>query len=149
MAPPGAATLEASATPDPRTAGSPLAAELNAPGGDALHDVKTLNAIIRQYLRILHNRQGLPIGDDIDLGRVLTGHNPMHFVLIPAGHPALAADGHLRDRWGTRYFIHPIAYGTFEVRSAGPDRKLFTKDDLVDAPAAGPQMDISGEGGGR
>lgn len=129
-------TAALTATPDPRTAGSPLAAELNAPGGDALHDVRALNAMIRQYLRILHNRQGLPIGDDIDLGRVLTGHNPMHFVLIPPGHPALGADGHLRDRWGTHYFIHPLGYGSFEVRSAGPDRKLFTADDLVDTPAS-------------
>lgn len=120
--------------------GSPLAAELNDPAGDALHDVQTLNALIRQYLRILHNKQGLPIGDDMDLARVLRGHNPMKFELIPAGHPALASDGHLRDRWGTPYFIHPIGYGAFEVRSAGPDRKLFTRDDVVDAPATRPRM---------
>ena len=115
-------------------AGSPLAAELNTPGGDGLHDVQPLHALIRQYLRILHHRQGPPIGDDTDLAHVLTGHNPMRLIFVPPGNPALSADGHLRDRWGTPYFIHALGYGTYEVRSAGPDRKLFTTDDLVDGP---------------
>jgi hypothetical protein len=118
---------------DPDLAGgSPLAAELNSPDGDGLHDVRTLRALIRQYLRIMRNRRGPPIGDDIDLARILTGHNPMNLAFLPPGHPALSADGRLRDRWGTPYFIHPLGYGAFEVRSAGPDGKMFTQDDLVD-----------------
>jgi hypothetical protein len=125
------------AAASPGSAGSPLAADLNSPDSDAMHDVKTVHALLRLYLRALHHRQGPPIGDDIDLAHVLTGHNPMHFVIIPAGNPALSADGHLIDRWGTPYFIHPIGYGVFEIRSAGPDRKLFTGDDIVDGPAAG------------
>jgi hypothetical protein len=144
---PPAATPSPSASPDPLSAGSPLAAELNAPGGDAGHDVRTLHALLRQYLRILHQYQGPPIGDDIDLARALTGHNPMGLVVIPPGNPALSADGHLRDRWGTPYFIHPIGYGAFEIRSAGPDRKLFTADDAVDGPAGGvePHTEIPDE----
>jgi hypothetical protein len=34
-----------------RTRGSPLAAELNARGFDAQHDVATLHAMLRQYLQ--------------------------------------------------------------------------------------------------
>lgn len=123
---------------DPRRAGSPLAAELNAPTGDAAHDVETLHALLRQYLRHLHGRQGLPIGNDSDLARALTGHNPMNLIVIPASHPAITSDGHLRDRWGTPYFIHPRGNNAFEIRSAGPDRKLFTNDDAVtNAPQKG------------
>jgi hypothetical protein len=119
---------------DPRRAGSPLAAELNAPTGNAAHDVETLHALLRQYLRHLHQQQGLPIGNDTDLARALTGHNPMHLIVIPANHPAITSDGHLRDRWGTPYFIHPRGNDAFEIRSAGPDRKLFTMDDVVENP---------------
>ncbi len=138
-------------SPDPLSAGSPLAADLNAPGGDAVRDVQTLHELLRQYLRILHHGQGPPIGDDIDLARALTGHNPMGLVAIPPGNPALSADGHLRDRWGTPYFIHPIGYGAFEIRSAGPDRKLFTADDAVDGPAGGiePHTEIPDDTPGR
>lgn len=124
----------ASATPAVRSASSPLAAELNAPASDARHDVATLHAILRQYFRILHGRRGSPIGNDSDLVRVLTGHNPMKLAVLPPDHPAITADGRLRDRWGTPYFIHPRGNLAFEIRSAGPDRKLFTADDLVENP---------------
>jgi hypothetical protein len=118
-----------------RTAGSPLAAELNAPNSDAQHDVAALHTMLRQYFRLLHGRQGRPLGNDSDLARILTGHNPMKLVILPPGHAALSADGRLRDRWGTPYFIHPRGHGAFEIRSAGPDRKLFTADDAVENPA--------------
>ena len=121
---------------DARTRGSPLAAELNAPGFDAQRDVATLHAMLRQYLRALHGRQGHPIGNDSDLVRVLTGHNPMKLVVLPPTHSALTPDGRLRDRWGTPYFIHPRGRQAFEIRSAGPDRKLFTADDLIENPGA-------------
>ena len=128
---------------DSRSAGSPLAGELNATTGDAMHDVETLHGLLRQYLRHLHRRQGLPIGNDSDLARALTGHNPMHLVVIPPNHPAITADGHLRDRWGTPYFIHPRGNNAFEIRSAGPDRKLFTNDDAIANP---PREEIDSEG---
>lgn len=128
---------------DPRSAGSPLAAELNATGGDAAHDVETLEALLRQYLRHLHHRQGRPIGNDSDLAYVLTGHNPMKLVVLPPDNRALGKDGRLRDRWGTPYFIHPRGNGAFEIRSAGPDRKLFTADDIV-ANSGGSQTETAG-----
>lgn len=121
-------------SPDARTAGSPLAAELNAATGDAVHDVQVLHAMLRQYLRNLHRRQGLPIGNDADLARALTGHNPMKLVVIPGNHPAISQDGRLRDRWCTPYFIHPRGNNAFEIRSAGADRQLFTTDDVVENP---------------
>ena len=111
-----------------------LADQLNAAGVDPAQDVIMRHRIITQYQRALQHRQGSPIGDDIDLARVLTGRNPMRQVFIPATHPALSSDGHLLDRWGTPYFLHPRGNGAFEVRSAGPDRKLFTADDLVANP---------------
>jgi len=131
----GKASPESVPSPIVTGSGLAIAAELNAPGQDATHDVQTLHAMLRLYLRALHHRQGPPIGDDIDLARVLTGHNPMHFVIMASDHPALAKDGHIRDRWGTPYFIHALGYGIFEVRSAGPDQKMFTADDIVDGGA--------------
>jgi hypothetical protein len=112
-----------------------LADDLNAPGSEPQRDVEILHSLVRQYLRRMHQRRGHPIGDDIDLAHVLTGHNPLKLVILPPEHPALTADGHLRDRWGTPYFIHPRGRDAFEIRSAGPDRKMFTADDLVANPS--------------
>ena len=91
--------------------------------------------MLRQYFRFLKNKQARPIGNDSDLARVLIGNNPMKLVVLPPNHSALGADGRLRDRFGTPYFIHPRGHLAFEIRSAGPDRKMFTDDDLVENPA--------------
>ncbi|MDB6118546.1 MAG: hypothetical protein JWO08_2327 [Verrucomicrobiaceae bacterium] len=111
-----------------------LATQLNAPGGDPARDVILLHQILSQYQRALQSRQGTPIGDDVDLARALKGHNPMRLAFLPPTHSALAGDGHLLDRWGTPYHLHPRGKGAFEVRSAGPDGKLHTKDDFVANP---------------
>jgi hypothetical protein len=118
-------------TPATTPESSPLAAELNGPQSTARRDVEIVQLLLHQYLRRLHQRQGPPIGDDIDLARALTGKNPLHLALLPADHPAITADGHLRDRWGSPYFIHAKGRDAFEIRSAGPDRKLFTGDDII------------------
>ena len=119
----------------PRRVATSLAAKLNAPDSTAAEDVVVLHGMLRQYLRFLKDRQARPIGNDSDLARVLIGNNPMKLVILPPDHPALGADGRLRDRFGTPYFIHPRGRLAFEIRSAGPDRKLFTDDDLIENPA--------------
>lgn len=111
--------------------GSPLAAELNAPDQDAEKDVLVLQQLIGQYLTALQGKPGRPIGDNMDLTRALTGNNRLKMVAIPPGHPALGTGGRLLDRWGTPYHLHPVGGGLFSVRSAGPDRRLFTADDVV------------------
>lgn len=115
---------------------SPLAAELHSAKYPPQHDVDTLHTLVRQYLRRLGQRQGLPIGNDSDLASVLKGQNPMKYASVPPDHPAFATGGRLCDRWDTPYFVHPVSAGDFEIRSAGPDRKMFTADDLVADPTA-------------
>jgi hypothetical protein len=142
--PPAEAATPAPAARPPREAGSPLAAELNSPTSDAARDVETLHALLRQYFVFLQRRPGHPIGNDTDLARVLTGHNPMKRVVLPPTHPALSPDGRLRDRWGTPYFIHPRGGGAYEIRSAGFDRKLFTADDAIANPPPGRAEPVEG-----
>jgi hypothetical protein len=111
-----------------------LADRLNNPLLAATEDVKTLFSISDSYFLNLQNRQGLPIRDDIDLAKVLTGKNPLKLVFLPPDHRAISSDGRLLDRWGTPYFIHPISGRLLEIHSAGPDRKMFTDDDLIAPP---------------
>lgn len=133
----------AAPSPSPRIISTHLVLLLNAPNGNPQQDVESVSALIRLYTRAVRNRQSLPIGDDRDLVRVLTGHNPIHAVFLPPGHPALSADGRLVDRWGTPYFLHALGRNVFEVRSAGPDRILRTADDIVDgAPMKNQRTDI-------
>ena len=111
--------------------GSPLAARLNAPETPPAQDVVILRDLVSQYVTALQRRAGPPIGDDADLARALTGRNPLKLAVIPGDHPAISAEGRLLDRWGTPYHIHARSSQSFEFRSAGPDKRLFTGDDLV------------------
>ncbi|HYF35266.1 MAG TPA: hypothetical protein VD994_08270 [Prosthecobacter sp.] len=111
--------------------GSPVAAKLNAPESSPEQDLVILRDLTSQYLTALQRRAGPPIGDDADLVRALTGRNPLRLTVIPPDHPAITPEGRLLDRWGTPYHVHARSAQSFEFRSAGPDRKLFTTDDLV------------------
>jgi hypothetical protein len=79
-----------------------------------------------------------PLGFNEEITRALTGRNPLELAFIPSTHPAINALGLLCDRWGTPFHFHPVAIDRTDVRSAGPDRKLFTQDDITTArPAPG------------
>jgi len=77
-------------------------------------------------------RQGLgenPVGQNEDIVAALLGENPKRAAYLPADSPAIK-DGKLLDPWGTPYWFHPVSRDRMEIRSAGPDRELFTSDDL-------------------
>ena len=115
---------------EPAPAYSPLADELNAAGFDTAHDLEVLRGLIGQLTTTLRLAELPPLGDNADLAAALTGRNLRRIVFIPADHPALG-DGLLLDRWSTPYHFHARAADAIDARSAGPDRVLFTADDLV------------------
>jgi hypothetical protein len=61
---------------------------------------------------------------------LLRGQNAARERFLPEGHPALDAEGRLVDRWGVPLFFHALGGGRYELRSAGPDRKMWTADDI-------------------
>jgi hypothetical protein len=110
---------------------SPLADELNAPGNTPQRDLEILKGLLGQFTTVLKPGNAPPLGDNQDITAALTGHNKLHIVFIPPNHPAIDAQGRLLDRWGTPYFFHARSAETFDLRSAGPDKILFTADDVV------------------
>ncbi|MCB1211574.1 MAG: hypothetical protein KDK97_19775, partial [Verrucomicrobiales bacterium] len=114
-----------------RAQGSPLMEDLLNRSGAPEDDLENVRQIISQYVTALQNRPGPPIGDNRDLVRALTGRNPLRLVVIPPGHPLVNPAGELMDRWGTPYHLHPLSEKRFEIRSAGPDHRLFTTDDVI------------------
>jgi hypothetical protein len=111
---------------------SQLADNLNRPAGDIHEDLRTIEEIFRQYRS--STRQLNPVGENAEITAVLTGRNRLDFAFIPPNHPAINARGELCDRWGTPYFFHALSGTQMEIRSAGPDRKLWTADDEVLTP---------------
>jgi len=109
-------------------AGSPIADDLNAPGGSLRRDLEILNELFGAF-QTNFPRLGNPVGENVEITAALTGANPAQFVFISPRHRAINARGELCDRWGTPFRFHQISGTHMEIRSAGPDRQFATPDD--------------------
>lgn len=114
--------------------GHPLAADLNAQDHAPQRDLEILREMLLAFTTSLKIGYLPPLGDNVDITAALTGRNRRKQIVIPPDHPSIDSKGRLLDRWGTPYWFHPRAADSFDLRSAGPDRKLFTPDDIAWSP---------------
>lgn len=107
---------------------SPTAPAVVAPAGvieitTALEEVQTM---LRDYRSALGEN---PIGTNSEIMRAINGDNLKQVKVGPPAGQRLNAQGELIDLWGTPYFFHQISRERMEIRSAGPDRLMWTADD--------------------
>ncbi len=75
---------------------------------------------------------GNPVGTNPEITRALAGDNPGRVKFLnPDDGMRVNANGELIDPWGTPYFFHQLSGTDMEIHSAGPDRIMWTSDDLV------------------
>jgi hypothetical protein len=75
---------------------------------------------------------GNPVGLNSEITAQLSGDNPKHINFInPEAGMRINANGELIDPWGTPYFFHQLSGTDMEIHSAGPDRIMWTSDDIV------------------
>lgn len=72
-----------------------------------------------------------PVGTNAEIMRALMGENPRQATLGPPEGQTLNAQGELVDPWNTPLFFHQLSRTVMEIRSAGPDRVMWTEDDVV------------------
>jgi hypothetical protein len=75
---------------------------------------------------------GNPVGTNPEITKALNGDNPkqVKFISEDSG-LRINARGELVDYWGTPFFFHQLSGTEMEIRCAGPDRVMWTADDLV------------------
>ena len=112
---------------------SHLADTLNSPSTDIHADLRVVGDILTTF-RTNFPHDGNPVGDNAEITATLTGRNQLHLALIPPGHAAINAQHELCDRWGTPFFFHAESGTRMAIRSAGPDKKMWTADDVVLPP---------------
>ncbi|MEM9016488.1 MAG: hypothetical protein AAGC68_05705 [Verrucomicrobiota bacterium] len=105
-----------------------VAERLHLPDSGPIDDLSALGEIVRFHLDAFNSVP--PGGENADIMRALTGANRRQIALIAPEHPDLNEAGELLDRWGTPYHFHQLSRTILEIRSAGPDRALWTEDDL-------------------
>ena len=118
--------------PAPKIELTPSAIEigrmLHAESGSGDEDNDIVNNLFYDFRKLL--QQGNPVGMNEDITAALLGENPKGLAFLSSDHPAIR-DGQLIDRWGTPFWFHSASAEVMEIRSAGPDKKLFTGDDIV------------------
>lgn len=98
-------------------------------GNDPIQDLSLLSKIFSKYRLIFKEN---PVGtDNFEFTAALLGNNPKKTFFIDPEHPSLNEQNQLLDRWGTPYRFHPLSATQLEIISSGPDKKLWTKDDLT------------------
>jgi hypothetical protein len=144
-APPAPSTAEKASSPaeekereeDPGPAVTPVAPPPPGPDLSALTSeeiqrvrdaIDNVEFVLRDYAVALG---GNPVGTNAEITAALRGDNLKQLKLdLPEG-SSVNASGELCDPWGTPWFFHQLSGTKMELRSAGPDRKLYTKDDFV------------------
>jgi hypothetical protein len=125
----------------PAPSSSPSLHHSNTPStltASVSNDLLSLRATLGNFLLAVKEPYRPPLGDNRDIARALTGHNRRGLVFVPTNDPTFR-DGQLIDRWGTPYWFHPRAPDAIDIVSAGPDRTLFTADDLSVSNRAPPK----------
>jgi len=125
--PPQRIFYSAPSKPPVAPAGPPRALEdTNVPPDVALDN---LRHTIRDYASMFG---GNPVGLNSEITAQLSGKNPKqaNFIRPDAG-MRINDRGELVDPWGTPYFFHQLSGTEMEIHSAGPDKIMWTADDLV------------------
>jgi hypothetical protein len=94
------------------------------------NDLTLVSRLMENSLLLLMPAGNRPLSANEDWADLLRGQNAAHEQFLSDQNDALNTNGQLVDRWGTPLFFHALGGGRFELRSAGPDRKLWTEDDI-------------------
>jgi hypothetical protein len=130
---PSAPASSASAPATVETGAPPVAVEgaeamTHEPPKDANELLQAVGMVVRDYrLRF----GGNPVGSNAEITAALARGNAGQVDFLTGRGLPVNEKGELVDPWGTALFFHQLSGDEMELRSAGPDRQLWTDDDLV------------------
>ncbi|WP_193211799.1 hypothetical protein [Luteolibacter marinus] len=122
-------------TPANPVPGDLLLAGYADPATAPIEDLRKIHRVVAGYFTVIKDGSRFPIGGNADLAAALRGENANREVFVRGDSPVFSGDGLLVDRWGSPLVVHPEAWRQLAIRSAGPDRRAYTADDLVLLPS--------------
>ncbi len=72
-----------------------------------------------------------PVGTNPEIAAAVQGKNPKQLNFFAESGLRLNGKGEIVDGYGTPFFFHQISGNEMEIRSAGPDKVMWTSDDLI------------------
>ncbi len=126
---PGMPLVRTAPSPAPPVAAPvPVSPSRVEPQVEGESDLEGVQFMLRDFrTRIGEN----PVGSNAEIMKTIMGGNEARAVLGPPQGQSLNDQGELVDRWGKPYFFHQLSKNSMEIRSAGPDGRLWTSDDLI------------------
>lgn len=94
-------------------------------------DLEQVKDVVDAFVRSVKIPGALPTGSNRELVAALAGENPHRIRFLDPAAPYLNADGELVDRWQVPLFFHFVEADDVGVRSAGPDRVMWSGDDVL------------------
>ena len=95
---------------------------------DPRKDLEIVSLILSNYRSLFKVN---PVGvENFEFTDALTGDNPKRVNFLDPNSSALSGENELIDRWGSPIVFHPISGSVMELRSLGPDKILWTDDDI-------------------
>ena len=91
-------------------------------------DLDQITLMFRDYRTLTGEN---PVGTNAEIMKAIMGGNPKSAVLGPPQGQQVNGLGELLDHWGTPYFFHQLSKDLMEIRSAGADQRMWTRDDIV------------------
>ena len=134
--PPGIVVTESASPPPPPPAmfagsGDQFLTGYGSPNLSPENDIKVLSETITAFLSIRKNAVERPLSANGEWSTALRGLRSGDKPWISKKSPVFDTQHHLVDRWSTPLHFHALGGKRWEIRSAGPDRKLWTRDDIL------------------
>jgi hypothetical protein len=129
---PSLSVPESSAPQPPFATG--ILAHYAEPARPPEQDLQDVARVLGNFSLLVKGDNPLPLGANEEIAAALRGKNKAGLRALPDEHPAFNARGQLVDRWGSPLYFHAQSRDRLEIRSAGPDREMWTADDLHRKP---------------
>ena len=128
---PGMPMVRGGSSPQrPPAAAGPAGVGVASPAERDAHAKSELTKV-QAMLRDFRTRMGEnPVGSNAEIMKAVMGGNSAGATLGPPEGQEVNEAGELLDMWGTPIFFHQLSKKSMEVHSAGPDRKMWTADDV-------------------
>lgn len=100
------------------------------PGTRPQDDLNALAHVFSNLTLLIKGDSPFRMGANEEFAAALRGKNQTKLRFMTDSHRAFNAQGQITDRWDTPLYFHAIAHDRIDMRSAGPDRQMWTADDL-------------------
>jgi hypothetical protein len=93
-------------------------------------DLTDLSRALGNFALLVKGDQPIPLGANEEIAAALRGKNKTQMRFLPDDAPCFDAQGQLVDRWQMPLFFHAMDKDRIDIRSAGPDKTMWTADDI-------------------